>query len=165
MAANDWTISIVVALIPVTGTVAAAMISRPRPAPATTPEPSPGRQPAQMAAAGPNGAYGLVPGSAGWEDSDAPLRAVTAVRRLRISRSLWWGIAAAVSAAASSFALALGFGLVGIFLAVRDIRSPGTRRLVWWGLAVCVTAFVIAVANPHTGFMTGFSQGYDSTSH
>jgi hypothetical protein len=61
------------------------------------------------------------------------------------------------------FTLSWACALVGIFIAVRDIRSPGTRRLAWWALGICVLALIIAAANPDSGFMQGFRQGFQQS--
>ncbi len=80
------------------------------------------------------------------------------VSKAKISRALWWSIAAIVFV--ELFTLSWACALVGIFIAVRDIRSPGTRRLAWWALGICVLAVILAAANPHSGFMQGFDEGY-----
>jgi hypothetical protein len=81
--------------------------------------------------------------------------------KLKISRAFWWGLAAVLVSA--SFAAAWLCAVIGIYFGVRDIRSPGTRRWVTWGLALCALAFVIAAANPKSGFSQGFIQGYNQS--
>jgi hypothetical protein len=154
-------VTILAAMIGMVGSIGAALITvraRPREVPA--------RQAvsAQQAESKADGTHGLVPAPLSGEGvKTAGPQQATLGGRLKISRSLWWGIAACVCYVV--FALSWGCALIGIFLAVRDIRSPGTRRLAWWGLALCVLGLVIAAANPHSGFMAGFNQGYNQSSH
>jgi hypothetical protein len=154
-------VTIAAAMIGMVGSIGAALITvraRPREAPA-----SQAAQPQQVGAPA-DGRFGFVQQAPGAQSTNAAgLRANTLPGRLRISRSLWWGIAACVCYAV--FVVSWGCALVGVFLAVRDIRSPGTRRLPWWGLALCALGLIIAAANPHSGFMAGFHQGYDQSSH
>jgi hypothetical protein len=152
-------VTIIAAIIGMAGSIGAALITvraKPREAPASQ--------------AAPPQAVGVqADGTYRWAQPPPDAPGVTArpgpnaLGRLKISRSLWWGIAACVCYAV--FAVAWGCALVGVFLAVRDIRSPGTRRLAWWGLALCALGLIIAAANPHSGFMTGFHQGFDQSSH
>jgi hypothetical protein len=81
--------------------------------------------------------------------------------KLKISRAFWWGLAAVLVSA--SFAAAWLCAVIGVYFGVRDLRSPGTRRWVKWGLALCALAFVIAAANPKSGFTQGFIQGYNQS--
>jgi hypothetical protein len=153
-------VTIAAALIGMVGSIGAALITvraKPREAPA-----SQAAQPQQVGVQA-DGTYRFAqqPGAQGV--STAGPQPGAGQGRLKISRSLWWGIAACVCFAV--FALSWGCALVGVFIAVRDLRSPGTRRLQWWGLALCVLGLVVAAANPHSGFMTGFHQGYDQSSH
>jgi hypothetical protein len=167
MSGNDSdNVQILIAVIGLAGTLGAAFISRPRAAPPAEP------------AAGPTGA-GTVsePQPQGWPRPDgwqpnqqpayagqAPGRAAqppAAARRLKISLSLWFGIAGCLGC--YSFAVAWICGLVGLFFGIRDIRSPGTRRLMKWGLALCIAALVISALLPGSGFIQGFQQGYNST--
>jgi hypothetical protein len=126
------------------------------------------RQPAQMSVPGAAGTYRFSGSS--WSDVQgehgliaAPLPPAGPARRTKISRSMWWGILGCLCAIGSSFGGALIFGAIGIILAVRDIRSASVRRLARWGLAACILALVIAVANPHTGFMPAFVNAFDSS--
>jgi hypothetical protein len=152
-------VTIVAAIIGMAGSIGAALITvraKPREAPATQ-----AAQPEQVGVRA-DGTYRFVQPSPGAQSApSAGPRPDALPGRLKISRSLWWGIAACVCYAV--FALSWGCALVGVFLAVRDIRSPGTRRLPWWGLALCALGLIIAAANPHSGFMAGFHQGYDSS--
>jgi hypothetical protein len=154
-------VTIAAALIGVAGSIGAALITvraKPREAPVSQPA-----QPQQVGVQA-DGTYRYVQSPDARGASVAAGSRPGAIRgRLKISASLWWGIAACVCFAV--FALSWGCALVGVFLAVRDIRSPGTRRLPWWGLALCALGLIIAAANPHSGFMTGFHQGYDQSSH
>ncbi len=152
-------VTIAVAIIGMAGSIGAALITV-----AAQRKQAPANQAAQLQqvgvqADGTHGFAGSPPAAQGV--SRAGPRPAAPSGRLRISRSLWWGIAACVCFAV--FALSWGCALVGVFFAVRDIRSPGTRRLAWWGLAVCALGLIIAAANPHSGFMAGFHQGYDSS--
>lgn len=152
---GDNGVQIAVALIGFAGTIGAALITayaKPR----QTPVPQSASQ--QQGGMRPPETYGSG-GSASTASAAAQPAVVTA--RPKISRSLWWGIAACLCFA--SFVVAWACALVGTFIAVRDIRSPGARRLAWWGLVLCVLALVIAAANPHSGFMSGFLQGYNQS--
>jgi hypothetical protein len=146
--------TIAAAFIGVGGSIAAALITvrlSPRQAqPVTAPAPAPA-EPVNVVQ--PDGSYRLV-------SPPAPPAPVPAAKP-KVSRALWWSIAAIVSV--ELFTLSWACALVGIFLAVRDTRSPGTRRLAWWALGICAVAVIAAAANPHSGFMQGFRQGYDST--
>lgn len=154
-------VTILAALIGVAGSIGASLLTtylHPRKAPQMedrTPPP-------QQTATRPDGTYWPVQPDQGQITIAPPAQRASSAGKLKISRSLWWGIAGCVCFAV--FALAWGCALVGIFIAVRDIRSPGTRRLAWWGLIICALALVIAAANPHSGFMTGFHQGFDQSS-
>jgi hypothetical protein len=154
-------VTIAAALIGMVGSIGAALITV-----RAKPREEPAREAAQPQTVG-------VQADARYQFGQAPPgeAGVTAARpasgtltgRLKISRSLWWGIAACVCFAV--FAVSWSCALIGVFLAVRDIRSPGTRRLAWLGLTLCALGLVIAAANPNSGFMTGFHQGFDQTSH
>lgn len=146
MSASDAGPTIAAAFIGVGGSIAAALITvrlSPRQAPAAVPPAEP------VNAVGPDGPSRLVQHPA------------AAAARAKASPSLWWSIAAVVFV--ELFTLSLACALVGIFIAVRDIRSPGTRRLAWWALGICLLALIVAAANPHSGFMQGFRQGYDQS--
>lgn len=149
---GDDGVQIAVALIGFAGTIGAALITAyAKPRQASVPQPASSQQPGGMRS---DGTY-----RSGSESASAQPAVITT--RPKISRSLWWGIAACLCFA--SFVVAWACALVGTFIAVRDIRSPGARRLAWWGLALCVLALVIAAANPHSGFMSGFLQGYNQS--
>lgn len=151
-------VTIVAAIIGMVGSIGAALITvraKPREAPA-----SQAAQPQQVGVQADRN-YGFAQGPPNPQGVSAGPRPSGLAGRLKISASLWWGIAACVCFAV--FAVSWGCALVGVFLAVRDIRSPGTRRLPWWGLALCALGLILAAANPHSGFMTGFHQGYDSS--
>jgi hypothetical protein len=140
----------VAAFIGVGGSVAAALITvrlSPRPAMAPTAPAEP------VNVVQPDGTYRVAP---------APSASASApAAKVKVSPSLWWSIAAVVFV--ELFTLSWACALVGIFIAVRDIRSPGTRRLAWWALGICALALIIAAANPHSGFMQGFRQGYQQS--
>lgn len=160
---NGDTIQIVVAFIGLAGTLGAALITRPRqPAPASTSAPAP--EPVRTLppqGANPAGAWWNQPPAGQGNAAPSQAQPTSVVARLKISLSLWFGIAGCLMV--WSFALAWICGLVGIFFGIRDIRSPGTRRLMRWGLTLCVLALVLAALNPKNGFINGFTQGYDQS--
>lgn len=160
MSASDAGPTIAAAFIGVGGSVAAALITvRLSPRPAVAPATSAGSVNAGASAATaepvnvvqPDGTHRLAQPPAG----AAP------AGKVKVSPSLWWSIAAVVFV--ELFTLSWACALVGIFIAVRDIRSPGTRRLAWWALGICALALIIAAANPHSGFMQSFRQGYQQS--
>jgi hypothetical protein len=164
VSASDAGPTIAAAFIGVGGSVAAALITvrlSPRPAPASATNAGSVNTGASAATAEPvnvvqpDGTYRLAQPPA-----SAPAAAAPAAK-VKVSPSLWWSIAAIVFV--ELFTLSWACALVGIFIAVRDIRSPGTRRLAWWALGICVLALIIAAANPHSGFMQGFRQGYQQS--
>lgn len=146
MADNGAGIQIAVALIGVIGPVLGGVISRPRAPAPPPPQPMPG----PAGAAGPTAAPqpGPVPAAA---------------KALKISKAFWWGVTALVL----SVTPAAGLGFIAVapalWIGTRDIRSPGTRRLVKAGLGLAVVALVICIANPNSGFQSGFKSGYNST--
>jgi hypothetical protein len=45
--------------------------------------------------------------------------------------------------------------LPGLFIAIRDIRSPGTRRYAMIGLLICSLAFILTIINSAIGAYQG----------
>jgi hypothetical protein len=72
---------------------------------------------------------------------------------LKTSRSLWWGLAGLVL----WLLPILGYivTLPGLFTAIRDIRSPGTRRYAMIGLVLCLLAFTLTIINSAIGAYEG----------
>ncbi|MGO8979798.1 MAG: hypothetical protein ACLQER_10970 [Streptosporangiaceae bacterium] len=152
MSTSDAGPTIAAAFIGVGGSIGAALITvrlSPRQAQAV---PAPAPAPAEpVHVAQPDGTYRLV----------QPTPATAPAVRAKVSRALWWSIAAVVFV--ELFTLSWACALVGIFIAVRDIRSPGTRRFAWLALGLCALAVIVAAANPRSGFMQGFDQGYNQS--
>lgn len=133
---NDTGVTIVVGLMGSAATISAALITRPRavlqpqlPAQSVW-QPSPrGQQPT----AGQGVSY--------------------AMPALKISKSLWYGLAGIFL----WLLPILGYlvTLPGLFAAIRDVRSPGTRRYAWIGLALCVLALMLAIVNSAIGAYQG----------
>jgi hypothetical protein len=142
--------TIAAAFIGVGGSIGAALITvrlSPRQTQAV-PTPAPAEP---VNAAQPDGTYRLM----------QPTRTTVPAVRAKVSRALWWSIAAVVFV--ELFTLSWACALVGIFIAVRDIRSPGARRFAWLALGICALAVIVAAANPRSGFMQGFDQGYNQS--
>jgi|SRR5450755_477469 hypothetical protein len=127
---------IIVALIGFAGTVTTALITRPRetPQPQSQPQPEWQPRPTGQWPAGNSGASYAMP-------------------TLRVSRSLWWGLAGIFL----WLLPILGYivTLPGLFSAIRDLRSPGTRRYAMIGLALCLLAFVLTLINSAIGAYQG----------
>ena len=72
---------------------------------------------------------------------------------VKISKSLWYGLAGIVLWVLPI----LGYlvTLPGLFAAIRDVRSPGTRRHARIGLALCVLALVLTIINSAIGAYQG----------
>jgi len=132
---NTNVATIIVAFIGLAGTITAALIARPRDAPKPQPEP-------------PSQAHPMVspPEGGGYLPPPPPPPARTP---LKISRSLWWGLAGIFL----WLIPILGYivTLPGLFTAIRDVRSPGTRRYAVAGLILCVTAFTLTIINSAAG--------------
>jgi uncharacterized membrane protein len=150
VSASDAGPTIAAAFIGAGGSIAAALITaRLSPRPAVAPAAPAERVNVVQS----DGTQRLAP-------SPSPSPAAPAAK-VKVSPSLWWSIAAVVFV--ELFTLSWACALVGIFIAVRDIRSPGTRRLAGWALGICALALIIAAVNPHSGFMQGFRQGYQQS--
>jgi hypothetical protein len=137
---NSNVVAIVVALIGLVGAVSAAFIARPRSVPA------PQRQPQSQ----PQATW--RPASYGHERTASP--GVNYVMpSVKISASLWWGIAGIFL----WLLPILGYivTLPGLFIAIRDLRSPGARRLATIGLLLCLLAFVLTITNSAIGAYQG----------
>jgi hypothetical protein len=122
--------------------------------PQTTPPPDAGVGPPQPYA--PQQAYArqwAPPAGSAYGGTSAPAPHPAA---LKISRSLWLGIVGLLLLAAVWVAPLLCYCCVvpGIWIAIRDLRSPGTRRLAAAGLAVCGVAFAGALADSIIYFAT-----------
>jgi hypothetical protein len=155
--------TIIAAIIGLISTVSTALITRPRTAPAT-----PGAQPARPPQ--PSQTTWQPPPSARagnwWQQSGsgsapgAPQRpwaapaASYATAAVKISKSLWWGIAGLIL----WLIPILGYiaTLTGLFIAIRDIRSPGLRRYAMAGLIICLIAFACTLVNSAIGAYEGY---------
>jgi hypothetical protein len=72
---------------------------------------------------------------------------------IKTSRSLWWGLAGIFL----WLLPILGYivTLPGLFIAIRDVRSPGTRRYSLLGLVLCMLALVLTIINSAIGAYQG----------
>ena len=82
-------------------------------------------------------------------------------RALKISRSVWLGITGLVLVAAVWAAPLLCYCCVvpGVWIAVHDLRSPGTRRLAGLGIALCSLGFAVALTDSVIYFSTLHAHG------
>lgn len=170
-------VSLVAAIIGLITAVVTAFTVRPRPAETTvggaaattapprgtaspqTSAPPQAREPPPHAAPPGRGAYAppWSPYQAGGPGSGygpaAPARRPAA---LKISRSLWLGVVGLLLLAAVWAAPLLCYCCVvpGIWIAVHDLRSPGTRRLAAAGLAICAVGFAGALTDSVIYFAT-----------
>jgi len=66
---------------------------------------------------------------------------------------LWWGLAGIFL----WLLPILGYivTLPGLFIAIRDVRSPGTRRYSLLGLVLCMLALVLTIINSAIGAYQG----------
>jgi hypothetical protein len=159
-------ISLVAAVIGLATAILSALAARPRPA--TQPEAA-AAQP-QRAAQPPVGAqspqypqqspYAQPPPYA-QQRPYAPNPPGTPARALKISRSVWLGISGLVLVAAVWAAPLLCYCCVlpGIWIAVHDLRSPGTRRLAGLGIALCGLGFAVALTDSVIYFSTLSAHG------
>ena len=147
-------ISLVAAVIGLATAILSALAARPRP-PA---QPEAAAAQPQMAAQPPAGAqsppYAQPPPYA--QRPYAPAPPGTPARALKISRSVWLGITGLVLVAAVWAAPLLCYCCVvpGIWIAVHDLRSPGTRRLAGLGIALCALGFAVALTDSVIYFST-----------
>ena len=131
---DDGAVTIVVGLIGSAATISAALIAR---AHAVT-EP-------QL-----HTVWSLPPG--GQQPTVSPgLRYQTP--SIKTSRSLWWGLAGIFL----WLLPILGYvvTLPGLFIAIRDVRSPGTRRYSLLGLVLCTLALALTIINSAVGAYQG----------
>ena len=153
-------ISLVAAVIGLATAILSALATRPRPAA----QPEAAAAPPQMAAQPPAGAqsppYAQPPPYA-QQRPYAPMRPGTPARALKISRSVWLGITGLVLVAAVWAAPLLCYCCVvpGIWIAVHDLRSPGTRRLAGLGIALCALGFAVALTDSVIYFSTLSAHG------
>jgi hypothetical protein len=76
------------------------------------------------------------------------------MRSVKISVSLWLGLAGLILwiiPILGAFDL-----LPGLFIAIRDLRSPGTRRYAIGGLVLCLVAFTLTIINSAIGAYQGY---------
>jgi hypothetical protein len=148
---NTGAITLVVALIGFAGTIGAAFITRPReplksqqPPPQPPPQPRPQSYPQQTWWQTAAGDTGHAP----------PVGQPGGVRPVKISVSLWLGVAGLILWLIPILgAIDL---LPGLFIAIRDLRSPGTRRYAVAGLVLCLIAFTLTVINSAIGAYQGY---------
>jgi len=164
---NANTATIIAAIIGLIGTVSTALITRPRAAPATQ-----AAQTTQQPQTSQSSSWQPPPPAAGgnwwqqsasasqqrsWAAAPAPAPAPPPSyvgSALKISKSLWWGIAGMIL----WLIPILGYvaTLTGLFIAIRDIRSPGTRRYAMAGLILCLVAFAFTLVNSAIGAYEGY---------
>jgi hypothetical protein len=158
-------ISLVAAVIGLATAILSALAARPRPA--TQPEAAAAPQ---MAGQPPAGAQSspyaqpppyTQPPPYEQQRPYAPVPPGTRARGLKISRSVWLGITGLVLVAAVWAAPLLCYCCVvpGIWIAVHDLRSPGTRRLVGLGIALCGLGFAVALTDSVIYFSTLSAHG------
>ena len=131
---DDSAVTIVVGLVSSVATISAALITRSH---AVT-------QPQLHAV------WSLPPG--GQQPTASPgLRYQTP--SIKTSTSLWWGLAGIFL----WLLPILGYivTLPGLFIAIRDVRSPGTRRYSLLGLVLCMLALVLTIINSAIGAYQG----------
>ncbi len=160
-------ISLVAAVIGLATAILSALAARPRPP--VQPEAA-AAQP-QMAAQPPAGAqspsyaqppqYAQPPPYAQQRPYAPVPPGPPAARALKISRSVWLGITGLVLVAAVWAAPLLCYCCVvpGIWIAVHDLRSPGTRRLAGLGIALCGLGFAVALTDSVIYFSTLHAHG------
>jgi hypothetical protein len=147
-------ISLVAAVIGLATAILSALAARPRPAA----QPEAATAPPQMAAQPPMGAQSPPYAQ---QRPYAPIPPGTPARALKISRSVWLGITGLVLVAAVWAAPLLCYCCVvpGVWIAVHDLRSPGTRRLAGLGIALCGLGFAVALADSIIYFSTLSAHG------
>ena len=134
-------VSLVAAVIGLVTAIVSALAARPRPVtqPQTATQPQMPPRP-QASAPGPT----------------AHIPVGSPVPTLKISRSVWLGVAGLILVAAVWAAPLLCYCCVvpGIWIAVHDLRSPGTRRLAATGMALCGLGFALALTDSVIYFST-----------
>ncbi len=150
---NTGAITLVVALLGFAGTIGAAFITRPR-------EPLKSQQPSQPWPQQSQSRPQSYPQQT-WQQPGAgntghapPVGQPGGVRPVKISVSLWLGVAGLILWIIPILgAIDL---LPGLFIAIRDLRSPGTRRYALAGLVLCLIAFTLTVINSAIGAYQGY---------
>ena len=151
---NTGAITLVVALIGFAGTIGAAFITRPRD-PLKSRQPQQPQQPQQSQPRPQSYAqetwWQPAAGNTGYA---SPVGQPGRVSPVKISVSLWLGLAGLILwiiPILGAFDL-----LPGLFIAIRDLRSPGTRRYAVAGLVLCLIAFTLTVINSAIGAYQGY---------
>jgi len=131
---GDSAVTIVVGLISSVATISAAFIARSHAVPQPQPHTVGSLTPRWTTANGQPGLSYQTPS-------------------LKTSRSLWWGLAGIFL----WLLPILGYivTLPGLFIAIRDVRSPGTRRHSLPGLVLCMLALVLTIINSAIGAYQG----------
>jgi hypothetical protein len=134
-------ISLVAAVIGLATAIFSALAARPRSA--TQPQIATQPQMPPQPQANASGSTSYIPAGA-------------AAPALKISRSIWLGIAGLILVAAIWAVPLLCYCCVvpGIWVAIRDLRSPGTRRLAATGMVLCSSGFTLALTDSVIYFAT-----------
>jgi hypothetical protein len=147
---NAGAVTLAVALIGFAGTICAALITRPR-------EPLKAQQlPQPWSLQSHPQSYPQrtwSPPAAGNTGYSPPGGWTSGMRRAKISVSLWLGLTGLILwiiPILGAFDL-----LPGLFIAIRDLRSPGARRYAVGGLALCLIAFTLTIINSAVGAYQG----------
>jgi hypothetical protein len=150
---NTGAVTLVVALLGFAGTIGAAFITRPRDPLKSQQPPQPRPQQSQSRSQSyPQQTW--WPPAAGNTGHAPPVGQPGGVRPVKISVSLWLGLAGLILWIIPILgALDL---LPGLFIAIRDLRSPGTRRYAVAGLALCLIAFTLTIINSAIGAYQGY---------
>jgi hypothetical protein len=132
---NSNAVTLLAAFIGLVGTICAAFITKPR-------EPQRSQWPSQP---WPSQSYPQPT----WAPSPA-----NGGRPPKISVSLWLGLAGLLL----WIIPILGYVdlLPGLFIAIRDLRSPGTRRYASGALILCIIAFAFTLINSAVGAYQGY---------